>query len=159
MDSASRIAVPPTRIAQMGIGTFLVLIGGASLSLCCAGSMLTRNPTRISVQLVSTITYGIMIAFLATAERRSRWVIRDEVREEIRLTFISQSYRPISYQIISDVDSTWLIRIFVGLTVAVGCIVGIFAVFKLNICSTVVAREIVSERDLVIRRRKRKFLF
>jgi hypothetical protein len=80
MDSALRIAVPPTRIAQMGIGSFLVLIGGASLSLCYAGSMLTKNPTRIGIQLVATAAYGIMIAFLATAERRSRWVIRDEAR-------------------------------------------------------------------------------
>ncbi|KAL3806168.1 hypothetical protein ACHAXA_003460 [Cyclostephanos tholiformis] len=127
MDFASepRVAVPPTRIAQMGIGSFLVLLGGAMLLLCYAGSMLAKNPTRTTIQLIVTVANGIMIAFL----------------------------------VVSDVDNTWLVRIFVGLTVGVGCVLGIFAVFKLNICATVVAREIVSENDQLIRRRRRKFLF
>lgn len=59
---------------------------------------------------------------------------------------------------ISDVDSTWLVRILVGLTMTVGCGLGIFAVFKLDFCATVVAREIVSQNDSAVKRR-RKFLF
>ncbi|KAL3806832.1 hypothetical protein ACHAXA_003304 [Cyclostephanos tholiformis] len=82
MDFASepRVAVPPTRIAQMGIGSFLVLLGGAMLLLCYAGSMLAKNPTRTTIQLIATVANGIMIAFLVTAERRSQWEIKDEAR-------------------------------------------------------------------------------
>ena len=140
MDSAvdTMMAVPPTRIAEMGIGSFLVLAGGASLSLCYAGSMLTKNPARTNIQLLATAAYGITLAFLAGAERRSQWEAREEV--------------------VSDVDNAWLVRILVGLTLAVGCSLGIFAVFKLDFCATVVAREIVSENDIRLRRR-RKFLF
>ncbi|KAL3769847.1 hypothetical protein ACHAW5_000719 [Stephanodiscus triporus] len=80
MDSADdrRIAVPPTRIAEMGVGSFLVLAGGASLSLCFAGSMLAKNPARTKIQLLATAAYGILLAFLTGATRRSRWEIRDE---------------------------------------------------------------------------------
>jgi hypothetical protein len=140
MDSAAdtRIAVPPTRIAEMGIGSFLVLAGGSLLPLCYAGSMLAKNPRRTNIQLLATAAYALVIAFLAGAKRRSQWEIRDEV--------------------ISDVDNTWLIRILVGLTMAVGCGLGILAVFMLDICATVVAREIVSENEILLRRR-RKFLF
>jgi len=61
-------------------------------------------------------------------------------------------------QVISDVDNTWLVRILVGLIMAVGCGLGIFAVFKLDFCATVVAREISSQNDSAVRRR-RNFLF
>ena len=140
MDSAidTMIAVPPTRIAEIGIGSFLVLAGGASLSLCYAGSMLVKNPARTNIQLLATAAYGVIIAFLSGAKRRSPWEAQDEV--------------------VSDVDNTWLVRVLVGLTMTVGCGLWIFAVFKLDICATVVAREIVSENDIRLRRR-RKFLF
>ncbi len=53
-----RMAVPPTRIADMGVGSFLVLSGGASLSLCYARSMLARDLAPTNVRLLATLTYG-----------------------------------------------------------------------------------------------------
>ena len=139
MVDSPRIAVPPTRIAEMGIGSFLILAGGASLVLCCTGSLLTTNRTwRNSLQIVATAVYGIMVAYLTSAKRRSRWEIQNAV--------------------VSDVDNIWLIRSIVGIVMIVGCGVSLYAVFKLDVCATAVAREVETDHD-VVRRRKRQYLF
>ena len=139
MVDSPRIAVTPTRIAEMGIGSFLILAGSASLALCCTGSLLTTNLTRRnSIQILATAVYGIMVVYLISAKRRSRWEIQNEVD--------------------SDVDNTWLVRIIVGIVMIIGCGLSLFAVFKLDVCATVVAREVETDHD-VVRRRKRRYLF
>ena len=101
MVNSPRIAVPPTRIAEMGIGSFLILAGSASLALCCTGSLSTTNLTRRnSIQILATAVYGIMVVYLSSAERLSRWEIQNEVD--------------------SDVDNTWLVRIIVGIVMIIG---------------------------------------
>jgi hypothetical protein len=40
----------------------------------------------------------------------------------------------------------------------VGCGVSLYAVFKLDVCATAVAREVETDHD-VVRRRKRQYLF
>ena len=101
MVDSPRIAVPPTRFAEMGIGSFLILAGSASLALCCTGSLSTTNLTRRnSIQILATAVYGIMVVYLTSAERLSRWEIQNEVD--------------------SDVDNTWLVRIIVGIVMIIG---------------------------------------
>ena len=81
-------------------------------------------------------------SLLVNAERRSKW-------EEQGATS-------------DDVDTLWLIHIFIGSTIAVGCSFGLLAVFQFDYCSTVVAKEIFSDDDRhVVRggRAKKKFLF
>ena len=123
----------------MGIGSFLVLAGGASLAICYFGSVLARNPTRrSSIQILATAVYVMMVAYLTSAKRRSRWEIQSEV--------------------VSDVHNTWLVRIVTGIVMIVGCFMSLFAVFKIDACATVVAREVITDHD-VVRRRKRRYLF
>lgn len=127
------------RLAEMGIGSFLILAGGASLALCYAASLLTTNLIRRNIiQLLPTVVYGIMVMYLTSVKRRSRWEIQNEE--------------------VSDVDNTWLVRIIVGIVMIVGCVISLFAVFKLDVCATVVAREVDTDHD-VVRRRKRRYLF
>jgi hypothetical protein len=79
-----------------------------------------------------------MVAYLTSAKRRSRWEIQNEVA--------------------SDVDNIWIIRSIVGIVMIVGCGVSLYAVFKLDVCATAVAREVETDHD-VVRRRKRQYLF
>ena len=81
-------------------------------------------------------------SLLVNAERRSKW-------EEQGATS-------------DDVDTLWLIHIVLGSTIAVGCSLGLLALFQFDYCSTVVAKEIFSDDDRhVVRggRAKKKFLF
>jgi len=59
-------------------------------------------------------------------------------------------------KVISDVDNMWLVRIIVGIIISVGSSLGIFKVFQLDLCGTVVAKEIVSDHEF---ERRKKFLF
>ncbi len=68
-----RTPVQPMRIGELGIGSFLVLVGGSSLVLCCVGSTFMQQPARNRVQIISTVTYGALIIYLTNAERRSPW--------------------------------------------------------------------------------------
>ncbi len=116
MDSAYklRIAVWPMRIADIGLGSFLDLSDRASLLLCYAGSMLSRDQMWTNVRLLATLAYGGILPFLAVAKRCGWWEAQ-------------------WYEIVSDIDGTWLICILVGLIMAARCGLGIFAVFKLNV--------------------------
>ena len=123
-----RIPVEPTRIGEIGVGSFLILAGGILYLLSCVvGTSFLKNPARFQLHLLSTVIYGTLILFLANAKRRSRWTIPDEV--------------------VSDVDNLWLIHILVGTTIAIGCILGLLAVFHLDYSVPVVAKEIESEKD------------
>ena len=94
------------------------------------------------MKLILTGIYTTLILFLVNAERRSKW-------EEQGATS-------------DDVDTLWLIHIFIGSTIAVGCSLGLLALFQFDDCSTVIAKEIFSDDDRhVVRggRAKKKFLF
>ena len=137
---------PSTRVGELGIGSFLILVGGVIwfLSLFLIGDAIIPNQsTRFNVKLILTGIYTTLILFLVNAERRSKW-------EEQAATQAD------------DVDTLWLIHIFIGSTIAVGCSFGLLAVFQFDYCSTVVAKEIFSDDDRhVVRggRAKKKFLF
>ena len=136
---------PSTRVGELGIGSFLILVGGVIwfLSLFLIGDAIIPNQSnRFNVKLILTGIYTTLILFLVNAERRSKW-------EEQGATS-------------DDVDTLWLIHIFIGSTIAVGCSFGLLAVFQFDYCSTVVAKEIFSDDDRhVVRdgRAKKKFLF
>ena len=149
MDSENNTLVPvgpSTRVGELGIGSFLILVGGVIwfLSLFLIGDAIIPNQsTRFNVKLILTGIYTTLILFLVNAERRSKW-------EEQAATQAD------------DVDTLWLIHIFIGSTIAVGCSFGLLAVFQFDYCSTVVAKEIFSDDDRhVVRdgRAKKKFLF
>jgi len=78
-DDDARIPVQPTRIGELGIGSFLVLVGGASLVLCCVGSAFMHQPSRYRCQALTTAAYGVLIIYLTNAERRSRWEPQKDV--------------------------------------------------------------------------------
>ncbi|KAL9186621.1 hypothetical protein ACHAXT_005859 [Thalassiosira profunda] len=144
MDSTTgpRIPVEPTRIMEIGIGSFLILAGGVLWALSCVfGNALIKDGTvRCKMHLLITAAYGAIILYLANAERRSRWEIPGE-------------------ELASDVDNTWLVHIFLGSTIAVACGLGLFAAVEYEYCSVVVANEIETQQD---RRRsigRAKFLF
>ena len=147
MDSEDNTLVPvgpSTRVGELGIGSFLILAGGVIwfLSLFLIGDAIIPNQsTRFNVKLVFTGIYTTLILFLVNAERRSKW------EEQVATS--------------DDVDTLWLIHIFIGSTIAVGCSLGLLAVFQFDYCSTVVAKEIFSDDDRHVRggRRTKKFLF
>ena len=85
-----------------------------------------------------------MILYLFNAPRRSRWEV-----------FNSDDERGVS----DDLDNTWLARIFVGAIMSTGCAFGLFAVFRLDYCSMVVAKEVECDYDRERNHRPRKFLF
>ena len=93
------------------------------------------------MKLIVIGIYTTLILFLFNAERRSKW-------EEQGATS-------------DDIDTLWLVHIFIGSTIAVGCSLGLLAVFQFDYCSTVVAKEIFSDDDrhIVRGRRTKKFLF
>ena len=150
----TRLPVEPTRIGEMGIGSFIILAGGVLYSLSCiAGAncmdkyakrengddeLISRG---CKLHLISTLLYGSLIIFLTNASRRSPWVTSDDV--------------------VDDVDTTWLIRIAIGSTVAISCLFALYAVFTIDYCSMVVPKAIESERDRRLRLsgKRPKFLF
>jgi len=74
-----RIPVEPTRIGEIGVGSFLVLSGGILFLLSnTVGAAFLKNP--VGLQLLSTVLYGALITFLVNAKRRSPWTVPDEVR-------------------------------------------------------------------------------
>jgi len=76
----SRLPVDPTRIGEIGVGSFLILTGGIlCLFSCFLGAAFLEGPARLQVPLVATAIYGILISFLANAKRRSKWAVPDEV--------------------------------------------------------------------------------
>lgn len=44
-------------------------------------------------------------------------------------------------------DNLWLVHILIGTTITIGCLLGLLAVFQLDYCGMVVAKDIESERD------------
>ena len=155
-----RIPVQPTRIGELGIGSFLVLVGAASLVLCCVGSTFMKQPARNLLQAISTVTYGALIIYLTNAERRSRWEPQNDVScHRIwfppQFTFVTTYSNRTLMKVIADVDNMWLARIIVGVVVSVGSSLGIFKVFQLD--GSLQGKEIVSENDAAGRRKK--FLF
>merc|ERR1719401_785303 len=123
-----RSAAPtaPTRIGGLGVGSFLILSGGILFLLTnTVGAALLKNPC--GLQLLTTAIYGALVAFLVNAKKRSPWEVPDEA--------------------VSDVDNLALIRIFVGTTIAIGCGLGLFAVFQFDWLTPVEAKAIESERD------------
>ena len=85
-----------------------------------------------------------MILYLFNAPRRSRWEVFD-----------SDDKQGVS----DDMDNIWLARIFVGAIISTGCAFGLFAVFRLDYCSMVVAKEVECDYDRERNHRPRKFLF
>ena len=75
-----RVPVEPTRIGEVGVGSFLLLAGAIVYLLCCfVGSTFLRGPVRFQLILFATTIYGSLIIFLSNAKRRSRWAVPDEV--------------------------------------------------------------------------------
>ena len=75
-----RIPVDPTRIGEIGIGSFLIIAGGILYTISCViGGTFVKKPARFQLHLVSTSIYGAVIIWLTNAKRRSRWVIPEEV--------------------------------------------------------------------------------
>lgn len=134
---------PSSRVGELGIGSFLILVGGVIwfLSLFLIGDVIPNQSTRFNVKLVVTGIYTTLILFLVNAERRSKW------EEQVATS--------------DDVDTLWLIHIVIGSTIAVGCSLGLLAVFQFDFRSTVVAKEIFSDDDRRFVRggRAKKFLF
>lgn len=87
-----------------------------------------------------------MILYLFNAPRRSQWEVFD-----------SDDEQGVSHE--DDMDNTWLARIFVGAIISTGCAFGLFAVFRLDYCSMVVAKEVECDYDRERIDRPRKFLF
>ena len=79
------IPVEPTRIGEIGIGSFLILAGGVLYVLSCViGGMFMKHPVRFQFQLITTSMYGTLIIFLVNAKRRSGWTVpEDEVSKLI----------------------------------------------------------------------------
>lgn len=119
-DDSLRIEVEPTRIADVGIGTFLVLAGGILCTLLCiGGAMVLKQPGKLCT--VATILYGGMIIYLSNAKRRSRWVVSDDV---------------------ADVDHLWLTHILIGSLLVAGCVVSLLTWIRYDFLSVVYAKEI-----------------
>ena len=85
-----------------------------------------------------------MILYLFNAPRRSRWEVFDSNNEQ---------------GVSDDMDNTWLARIFVGAIISTACAFGLLAVFRLDYCSMVVAKEVECDYDRERNHRPRKFLF
>lgn len=84
-----RIPVEPTRIGAMGVGSFLVLAGGILLlaSWAVGAAFLRDDASRTRLRLVAAASYAALIAFLASAKRRSRWAVPEEVCRYRRMLF------------------------------------------------------------------------
>eukprot|EP00970_Alexandrium_tamarense_P004098 scaffold693_cov200-Alexandrium_tamarense.AAC.100 len=134
INDGMRIEVNPTRIGELGVGTFVILAGGILYLLSCIIGATLKKASRL--YLITTLIYGSMITYLSFAKRRSRWEVNT---------------------VISDVDNLWLIHILVGTIIAAGCLAGLLAVFQFDVLSVVTAKEIETEKDR--RWNGRKFLF
>jgi len=80
----------------------------------------------LQLYAISTISYGTLIVYLASATRRSRWAVPDDV--------------------VLDVDNYWLIRMVVGIITAIGCLMGFIGVFLFDTTKMIVGKEIETNR-------------
>ena len=97
-----RIPVQPTRIGELGIGSFLVLVGGASLILCCVASACMPQPARFRFQAIATAAYGVLIIYLTNAERRSRWEPQQDVSLRLSSILLSPQFVILTITIVHD---------------------------------------------------------
>jgi len=66
------LEAPPTRIAGLGIGTFLLIaFGGLLIALCYLGTIL-KTSAKFYFRLC--FAYLILWIFFLTAKRKSRWI-------------------------------------------------------------------------------------
>jgi len=72
MNTTELVEAPPTRIAGLGLGTFLLLAGGGLLMLLCYLGTILRKSGRFYLRLC--VAYLILLIFLLTAKRKSRWM-------------------------------------------------------------------------------------
>ena len=88
-----KVAVQPTRVGELGIGSFLIIAGGILYLLgCTTASAFLRDPHRFNVQLALTLLYGTLIIFLTNAKRRSPWEVPGDVSLRLLYThgFVSR---------------------------------------------------------------------
>ena len=140
MDSDDTLVpVPSTRIGEIGIGSFLILAGGVLFTLSCVIGPFIKDPqTRFNFHLASTGVYTTLILYLVNAPRRSKWVSDAEV--------------------VAELDYFYWIRIGTFVAVSFGVCLGALAIFQLDYCRQIVAKDIIIDND---KRRLggRKFLF